>query len=148
MPTPVIRQVLERASDSGVVLLDCSPGTSCAVVTAVRAADVCLLVTEPTPLGLHDLALAVELCRTVGKPAAVILNRCDIGDDAVEKYCEQEGVPILLKIPFSRELAQSYAAGQPITRAIPEITKQLQDVVQNLTALADTQDQPMGGRNA
>jgi MinD superfamily P-loop ATPase len=118
------------------------------VVTAVRAADVCLLVTEPTPLGLHDLKLAVELCRTLNKPAAVIINRCDIGDDAVAKYCKRKGVPILLEVPFSRELAQAYAVGRSITRAIPEIAEQLEDVAQKLRVLTATEAASTDGRNA
>lgn len=142
MAVPIIREVLERARPTGTVIIDCSPGTSCSVVTVIRAADVCLLVTEPTPLGLHDLKLSVAVCRLLSTPAAVIINRSDIGDDAVETYCGSEGLPVLLRLPFDRGLARAYARGERATEAMPALSEQLRQVKAELVALAGRANAP------
>lgn len=113
---PVIR-ALKRGLDGGrVVIVDASPGTSCPVVEAVRGSDLCLLVTEPTPFGLNDLRLAVELTERLGVPTAVLINRQGIGDDEVEDWCRDRGLPLLDRIPFDRGLARAYARGMPAVR--------------------------------
>lgn len=89
------------------------------MVQTLRGADYCLLVTEPTPFGLNDLQLAVGVARALGVPCGVVLNRCDIGDDAVAQYCRQERIPVLLEIPFERELAVAYSQGIPWVQASP-----------------------------
>ncbi len=110
---PIIRQLVEwnRPAADQVIILDAPPGTSCPMVETVSEADFVLLVTEPTPFGLHDLVLAVDVLREIGRPAGVIINRDGIGDRAVEEYCISEGLPILLRIPFDREIATGLARG-------------------------------------
>jgi MinD superfamily P-loop ATPase len=119
MAVPVIGQLKrwkERNTD-GLIILDAPPGTSCPVVKTLDGADYVVLVTEPTPFGLHDLRLAVEMVREMKLPMGVIINRDGIGDEAVESFCADEGLPVLLKIPFDREVAEGLAKG----RALPEI---------------------------
>ncbi|MGC8782580.1 MAG: P-loop NTPase, partial [Anaerolineae bacterium] len=125
MATPAIRQLKRWAiqmdgAESGVIILDAPPGTSCPVVEAVRGADYLLLVTEPTPFGLHDLRLAVEVARELGIPAGVVINRDGIGDAGVEAYCAEAGLPILLRIPFDRAIAEGIAQGRPLIEIRPE----------------------------
>ena len=119
---PVIRQVREHASNDngGTVIVDVPPGTSCPVVEAVRGSDFCLLVTEPTPFGLNDLALAVETVRELGIPCGVVLNRAGVGDGKVEEYCEEENVPILLTIPLDTEIARLYSRGIVLVEGLPQ----------------------------
>lgn len=100
----------EHASD--VTVIDSPPGTSCSMVQSISAADMCLLVTEPTPFGLHDLKLAWETAAKLGVPSAVILNRSDIGDNKVDEFCKENRIPIILRIPTDRELAALYAQGK------------------------------------
>ena len=114
MSPPVIRQVKRYINSSKTVIIDAPPGTSCPVITAVKGSDFCVLVTEPTPFGLNDLILAVEVLRKIEIPFGVVINRADIGDGKVEDYCEKENIPILMKIPFNREIAVSYSEGIPI----------------------------------
>ena len=102
MAPPIIRQVKEYASHEGTVIVDVSPGASCPVVEAAKDTDLCLLVTEPTPSGLNDLSLALEVVRKLGIPCAVVINRDGIGDDKVARYCQEQGVPILPRIPLER----------------------------------------------
>lgn len=113
---PVVRAVRRQARRDRVVIIDAAPGTSCPVVGAVRGSDLCLLVTEPTPFGLSDLRLAVELARGLEVPSAVVLNRSDVGDGEVESWCRQRDLAILLRIPFDRALAEAHARGIPAGR--------------------------------
>jgi MinD superfamily P-loop ATPase len=117
---PVIRAVRAAVPEVDWQIIDAPPGTSCPVVTTVRDCDFVLLVTEPTPFGLHDLTLAVHTVRQVGVPMAVIINRADIGDDRVATYCAAEGIPVLLTIPDDRRIAEAYSRGELIVTARPE----------------------------
>jgi MinD superfamily P-loop ATPase len=103
-------------------IIDVPPGTSCPVVTAVRAADYVLLVTEPTPFGLHDLKLAVEMLRKVQRPFGVIINRVGIGNDDVAQFCTVEDIDVLLTIPDRRRIAEAYSRGAPAIEAAPDLT--------------------------
>jgi len=114
----LIKKVKENAADNGTVIIDAPPGTSCPVIEAVKGADFVLLVTEPTPFGLNDLQLAVEMVRELGLAFAVAINRCDIGDDRVLRYCQQQDIEILLEIPNDRLIAEAYSKGIKIIDAL------------------------------
>lgn len=120
MAPPVIRKVKEHIDPTKTVIIDVAPGTSCPVVEAVRGSDFCLLVTEPTPFGLSDLILAVEVVRRLGIPYGVLVNRAGTGDDQVDEYCLREGIPILLHIPLDRDIAHLYSQGIPLIEAVPQ----------------------------
>lgn len=135
---PVIRAVKQHAATGDVVIIDAPPGTSCPMVEAVKRSDCCLLVTEPTPFGQHDLGLAVEVMRTLGIPCGVIINR-DEGDNfQVEQYCHQEGLPIWLRIPFETEIAVLYSQGVTLAADRPEWQQHFQRIFglcENLVAI-------------
>lgn len=120
MSPPLIRATRETALFDGTVILDAPPGTSCPMIAAVRDSDFVVLVTEPTPFGLHDLTLAVETVRRMGTPFGVVINRCDIGDDRARSYCHDENIPLLVEIPDNRQVAEAYSRGQMAVDAIPE----------------------------
>jgi len=120
MAPPVIRRVKQSADNQGTVIIDVPPGTSCPVVEAVRGSDFCLLVTEPTPFGLSDLILAVEMLRELNIPCGVVLNRAGVGDDKVEEYCRKENIPVLLTIPLDTDIARLYSKGVPLVEGMPE----------------------------
>jgi MinD superfamily P-loop ATPase len=117
MAPPVIRKAKQHAPDKGIVIRDAPPGTSCPVVEAVKGSDFVLLVTEPTPFGLNDLALAVGMIKQLGIPYGVVLNRAGSGD---EIYCREESIPVLLTIPLDREIARHYSRGIPLVEGMPE----------------------------
>jgi MinD superfamily P-loop ATPase len=117
---PVVRAVKKNAEDDRLVVLDCPPGAACPMVAAVSGADFVLLVTEPTPFGLHDLQAAARVVEELGLPFAVIVNRSGIGDGRVRDWCEERGVRILAQIPESRAVAEAIARGTPLTEAAPE----------------------------
>jgi MinD superfamily P-loop ATPase len=99
----------------------------------VRGSDFVLLVTEPTPFGLHDLKLAVETVRQLGIPFGVVINRADAGDDRVAEYCRSEGIPILLEIPEDRRIAEAYSRGETIAEAIPGMREVFTDLLARAT---------------
>jgi len=132
MAPPVIREVRKYIDPANIVIIDVSPGTSCPVVEAVKGSDFCLLVTEPTPFGLNDLSLAVEVVRKLGIPCGVAINRVGVGSEEVEQYCHREGIPVLLRIPLDRNIATLYSRGVPLIEGMPrwreEFLRLFQDI--------------------
>ena len=133
MSPPLIRQVKNRIDPSKIVIIDAPPGTSCPVIAAVKKSDYCVLVTEPTPFGLNDLVLAVEVLRKMKIPLGVVINRSDVGDDKVDKYCQGNNIPILLRIPFDREIALLYSCGIPLVQEKPEYKEKFQEFFNAIT---------------
>ncbi|KPK64483.1 (4Fe-4S)-binding protein [candidate division WOR_3 bacterium SM23_42] len=119
MAPPLVRAVKQNINTSKTVIIDAPPGTSCPVIEAIKGSDFCILVTEPTPFGLNDLLLAVEVVRKMKIPFGVVVNRADLGDRKVDTYCEEENIPVLMRIPFDREIAMSYSKGIPLVTAQP-----------------------------
>jgi len=120
MAPPLIKAVRKHLPENGTAILDAPPGTSCPVIAAIRDTDFVILVTEPTPFGLHDLRLSVDLVRELGLPLGVVVNRYGAGDDRVHDYCREAGVPILAEIPEDRRIAEAYSRGHLIVDALPE----------------------------
>ena len=123
---------VDRRGAAGPRVVDAPPGTSCSAITVVRQADHVLLVTEPTPFGLHDLKLAVAMCRAVGRPVSVVINRSDLGDDAVRRWLDKEGLPVLAEIPFSTDIARCYAEGTLAAAEVAPFRRALEPVVRTL----------------
>jgi len=119
MSPPLIRAVKAELGDEGAVLIDAPPGTSCPVIEAVKDVDFLILVTEPTPFGLNDLALAVEMARELERPHGVVINRVGVGDDRVQAYCEAEDLVVLQEIPDDRRVAEAYSRGEMAIDAVP-----------------------------
>jgi MinD superfamily P-loop ATPase len=119
--SPLIRGLLDRIEDPGIVLIDTPPGTSCSVMEIVRKVDRVLLVTEPTPFGLHDLVLAVEMTRALGKPVTAVVNRSDLGHDQTHRYLASQQIEMAAEIPFRSEVAAAYAQGQIAAAASTEL---------------------------
>jgi len=115
---PVIKALKKKIDKDKNVILDAPPGTSCPVIETVGCSDYCILVTEPTPFGLHDLKLAVDVVRHLGIPFGVIINRDGIGDKKVELYCQTKKIPILMKILHSEEIARLYSDGIPFVNEL------------------------------
>jgi MinD superfamily P-loop ATPase len=120
MSPPLIKAVKAAAPNVDLVIIDSPPGTSCPVIESVRDADMVLLVTEPTPFGLHDLKLAVEMIRALQLPFGVVINRADVGDRETHAYCQANDIKIMAEIPDDRRIAEAYSRGEMICEAIPE----------------------------
>ncbi len=136
MSPPLINAVKRLIDPEAFTIIDAPPGTSCPVVAAVSGCDFCLLVTEPTPFGLNDLDLALQMIRKLNIPAGVVINRCDIGDQAVEQYCKKNKLPVLQKIPWDYELARLYARGETAVLHLPKWRLRFQSLYARITELA------------
>lgn len=128
----VIEQTRAKMNPEAIKILDAPPGTSCPVIAAVRDTDFVLLVTEPTPFGLHDLKLAVGMVRQLGLPFGVVVNRADSGDDRVEVYCGREGIDILLRLPDDRRIALAYSDGRMILNVLPEYQSRFDQLAEGI----------------
>ncbi len=123
MAPPVIKQVRTHANPEGLTIIDAPPGTSCPVIAAMKNCDFVLLVTEPTPFGLHDLTLAVEAVKLLGIPAGLVINRATMGNDGVKNYAASENLPVLMEIPFDKQIAIAYSKGELLVSQLPEYKK-------------------------
>ena len=135
MSPALIRQVKGHINPTRTTIIDVPPGTSCPVIAAVQGSDYCILVTEPTPFGLNDLILAVEVLKKLEIPFGVVINRSDIGDDKVELYCHENDIPILMKIPFDREIASLYSRGVPFVKEKREYIDKFQEMFSSIKKL-------------
>ena len=132
MAPPLIRAVKEKIDGSRYTVIDAPPGTSCPMITAAKASDFCVLVTEPTPFGLHDLQIALNVVRDLKIPHGVIINRDGLGTRLVDDFCAEENVPVLMRIPFDRRIAEHYSRGTPIVEAMPEYKAAFQNVFNHI----------------
>jgi len=126
MAPPVIRAVKKHINKKRTVIIDAPPGTSCPVITAVKGTDFVILVTEPTPFGLNDLSLAVKVVRKLKIPFGVIINRSDLGNEKTDEFCTSEHIPVLMRIPFSKKIAEIYSRGDSIIEALPGYREKFQ----------------------
>ena len=137
MSPPLIKKVRSLADKEKITLIDAPPGTSCPVIAAMKGADFILLVTEPTPFGMHDLKLAVEAVKVLGIPCGLVINRSDIGDNQIKVYAGQERLQILMEIPFSRSIAEAYSKGRLMIEEFPEWRPRFLDLYHRIVRIAE-----------
>jgi len=129
---PVIGKLKENIRDGDVTLLDSPPGSSCPFVKTVSDCDYAILVTEPTPFGLHDLKMVMDVLDDMKIPYGVVINKHGIGDESVENYLSEKGVEILGRIPNSIKLAKLGSEGRPIIDDEPEMLKLFKDIYEKV----------------
>ena len=120
MSPPVIRAVKKMDCGTDLLIVDAPPGTSCPAIESVRNSDFVVLVTEPTPFGLNDLKLTVEMIQSMELSFGVVINRCDVGDHNTKIYCDMNDIEILAEIPDDRKIAEAYSRGEMICETIPK----------------------------
>jgi len=139
MSPPLMRAVkkqLAQMQPAGDVIIDCPPGVSCPAVNAVMDSDVILLVTEPTPFGFYDFKLAWEAFGPLGKPMGAVINRAGAGDDSVQKFCREQGIPILAELPMERAVAEAYSQGLVIAQTSPALERTFRELAGKIRSLA------------
>jgi len=137
MSPPLIRKVREFTDTDKITIIDAPPGTSCPVIASVKGTDFVLLVTEPTPFGLHDLKLAVEAVKMLNIQMGLVINRSDMGDNKALEYAKKEGIPVLMEIPFDRKIAEIYSEGKLIAEAIPLWKEKFYNLYQSVRKIAE-----------
>jgi MinD superfamily P-loop ATPase len=120
MSPPLIEKVRSFENPNMLTIIDAPPGTSCPVIASMKDTDFVLLVTEPTPFGLHDLKLAVGAVKLLNIPLGLVINRSDLGDDRVKEYAHEINLPVLMYIPFDRQIAEAYSRGEMLVEVMPE----------------------------
>ena len=120
MSPPLIRKVRSFVLPDKINIIDAPPGTSCPVIAAIKDVDFVLMVTEPTPFGLHDLKLTLEAVKLLDIPRGLVINRSDIGDQGVKEYALQEDLPVLMEVPFDRRIAEIYSRGGLLVAEMPQ----------------------------
>jgi MinD superfamily P-loop ATPase len=136
MSSRLITKVRAFAAKADIVVIDSPPGTSCPMIASIKGADYCVLVTEPTPFGLHDLELALEVVQKLSIPSGVVINRAGLDDGRVKRYLENRGVPILIEIPDDRRIAEAYSQGHLILDRFPEYEGRFHDLFSRIHALS------------
>jgi MinD superfamily P-loop ATPase len=134
MSPPVIRKVKAAAPECDLVIVDAPPGTSCPVIESIRGCDFVILITEPTPFGLHDLKLAVEMVLALDLPFAVVINRADTGDQNTACFCRSGNIDVLAEIPDDRRIAEAYSRGELLCQALPEYQTLFESVLDGVKA--------------
>ncbi|MFO7677811.1 MAG: ATP-binding protein [Thermoplasmatota archaeon] len=133
MTTPVLRELKKNIDPEKTVILDAPPGTASPVIETVYDSDYCILVTEPTPFGLHDLQASFYLLRKLYIPFGVIINREGIGDKKIEFFCQQQKIPVIMKIPNNKEIAHLYSQGIPFIENMPNWREKFIDLYNFIT---------------
>lgn len=131
-PVPVIKEAIAEANDPFLALLDSPPGISCPFIATVAPADFVVLVTEPTPFGLNDLKLSAETLQEIGKPFGVVINRAGLGNTEVHNWLKETHIPLLMEIPFDREIARIYSVGRVLSEENPEYEKRFAELLKNI----------------
>jgi MinD superfamily P-loop ATPase len=132
MPVPLIKEVKKNIKKTKTVIIDAPPGTACPLVASVYQTDYCILVTEPTPFGLHDLKITIQVLKEMKIPLGVVINCAGIGDNKVYQFCEEENIPILLEVPFSKRIAELYSRGIPFSVEMPEWKEKFQELLSKI----------------
>ena len=145
MSPPLIRTVRECSRPQATTIIDAPPGTSCPVIAAMKGTDFVLLITEPTPFGLHDLTLAAGAVKLLGIPCGLVINRSDMGNDRVRRFAENEALPILMEIPFDRKIAEAYSQGKMLIETMPGWKAKFLELYRQIDAIVtemNTHEQP------
>jgi MinD superfamily P-loop ATPase len=121
MSPPLIRSVLEKTAADGINIIDAPPGTSCPVIASIRKADFIVLVTEPTPFGLNDLGLALDMVEELTISHGVVINRAEAENSDAQEFCEKRQVQVLAQIPDDRRIAEAYSRGELVLATVPGI---------------------------
>jgi MinD superfamily P-loop ATPase len=137
MAPPIIKKVRFYTDPDKLTIIDAPPGTSCPVIESMRNTDFVLLVTEPTPFGLHDLKLAFEAVKTLKIPTGLVINRMGLGNDKVREFADQSGLPFLMGIPFDRKIAEAYSNGEMIVDILPEYRQKFRELYRRITEILE-----------
>ena len=131
----IIEALLDSINTNEDAIIDSPPGTSCATVAAVESADYALIVSEPTPFGVSDMKMVVEMLRKLRIPFSLVINKAGLGNDEIYQYAAEENIKIIGEIPFSREAAKNYSAGELISETIPEIKAHFNAIIEHLNRI-------------
>ena len=141
MSPRLVKKVKEYARD-GISIIDSPPGVSCPVVETVKDADLCVLVTDPTPFGINDLKLAVDMARTIGQEPVVLVNRAHYYNNDLKDYCRSADLEIIGEIPDDRGIAEVYSRGEIIAEELEQYYDIFHELSQKIIDAAQHKKEP------
>lgn len=141
MAPPVIKQVRAQSKKDVITIIDAPPGTSCPVITAINNTDFTILVTEPTPFGLHDLKLAVKTVEELGIPHGIVINRSGSSNSIINDYANKKSIPVLMEIPFERQIARTCSNGKILSQEIPDLKAEFRQMFDKIETLIHKEKQ-------
>lgn len=127
----IIKEIYKNTEEKDF-LIDCPPGTACTTVSAAEVADFAIIVVEPSPFGLSDMKLVVQLLRDMKIPFGVVINKFDEDKNIVKKYCDDEKIEIIGTIPFDRKIAEAYSKGEIIADALSEYRENFETILKRV----------------
>ncbi|MBN1289157.1 MAG: ATP-binding protein [Actinobacteria bacterium] len=136
MAIPVIDSLKSNIGD-GLTIIDCPPGTGCPMIETVTGTDYCVMVTEPSPFGLHDLSLAHEVAEEIGVPHGVVINKSSEYDSLIDEFCLKSDIPVIGRIPFSMEMAVICSRGDLAVEADPVMKTRFEDILKEVKSFAE-----------
>lgn len=131
----IIEELKELVKDEDMVIIDAPPGTSCSTVAAATDADYAIIVSEPTPFGVSDMKMVVEMLRNMNIPFGVVVNKAGLGDEEIYEYCDEENIEILQEIPFDREIAKLYASGSILSHELQSYKEKFEVILEKIKKL-------------
>ncbi len=138
MANPVIRETKRECFPGYTQIIDSPPGTSYPVGETLSDADVIVLVTEPTPFGLHDLQIVVEVAKATGKPIGVVINRNHGEFRPLVRYLSEQKIDVLTSIPEDRRVAECYSTGGMLLETLPEYRQPFMELILGVNLLGGT----------
>ena len=142
MTPRLIKKVKENIGKE-ITIIDSPPGTSCPVVETVKNSDLCVLVTDPTPFGINDLKLAVNMCREINIEPVILVNRARYFNDDLKNYCKSENLEIIGEIPDDRRVAEYYSYGHIVSKNLPEIYELFKDIALKILSFSQKKYEPV-----
>ncbi len=127
--SPRLIKEVKKYARNDFNILDSPPGTACSAVETVMGSDLVILVADPTPFGLNDLKLSVQMCRTLGIEPVLVVNRAKYRDGSLKKYCQKAELELIGEIPDDRKVAEIYSEGKLVTAVLPEYKKIFKEIV-------------------
>ena len=115
------RRALAEARGADVLLVDTGAGAGNSVAAALQGSRLVIAVTEPTPLGAHDLRAILEVAGGLGARVWVVVNRHGIGsEEEVLRVAREYSVERVFRVPYSVEAARAYARGRLVVAEYPD----------------------------
>ena len=126
----MIREALKKAE--GLTIIDCPPGSACSVMESVMDADFCILVAEPTAFGFHNFQMVCQLVSLLGKKSGVVINKQEAPWEPLERFCRDQGLPILARIPYDPRIAAMASDGRIVSREDPRLREMFSHILHTI----------------
>ena len=125
------------------ILIDGPPGIACPMIASVSGIDACLIVTEPTFSGIHDMKRVLKLLKHFNIAAFVCINMFDINPDNTKKiidFCDKNQIQVVGKLPFSALVTQAMIEEKTIIEYSPDskIAKEIVAMWKKIKKLLDS----------